>query len=66
MNPAVITKKTSVTATNTRSPIIVTRCLLLRFPPSEALWLHEGIEQVDREAGGAEASEPDHCGSGHG
>lgn len=66
MNPAVITKKTSVTATNTRSPIIATEFLLSRFLPSEALRLHEGIEQVDCEAGGAEAGEPDRCGSDHG
>lgn len=41
------------------------RVLLLRFLLSEALWLHESIEQVNREAGGAEAGEPGHCGSGH-
>jgi len=42
------------------------RVLMLRLPASEALWLHESIEQVNREAGGAETGEPGHRGSGHG
>lgn len=66
MNPAVIAKKTSVTATNMRSPIIATRFVVaISALCSEAFRLHEGVEQVDEEADGTEACQPGHDGSGH-
>jgi hypothetical protein len=61
MNPAESTKKRSVTATNMRSPIGATRFVVaISALLSEAFWLHEGIEQVDEKADGAEAGQPGH------
>lgn len=67
MNPAVIAKKTSVTATNMRSPIATT-CfdVAITAPRSEAFRLHESVEEVDEEAEGAEAGQSGHEGAGHG
>ncbi|WP_232479587.1 hypothetical protein [Sphingomonas sp. TX0522] len=66
MNPAVIAKKTSVTATNMRSPIATT-CfdVAITAPRSEAFRLHESVEEVDEEAEGAEAGQSGHEGAGH-
>jgi hypothetical protein len=67
MNPAVSAKKTSVSATNMRSPIVATSFFVaISALLSEAFWLHKGIEQVDEKAAGAEAGQPGHYGSGHG
>lgn len=66
MNPAVIAKKTSVTATNMRSLILPpVELLRVSFPASEALGLHEGIEEVDEQADRTEAGKPCHDGGAH-
>lgn len=48
--------------------MFATWCLLLRMsvPGSEALGLHEGVEQIGEKTDGAEAGEPGHERCGHG
>lgn len=65
MNPAVKPKKTIDTATNMRSPIAATDFLLIFVSRSEVLRLHERIEEVNEEPGGADAGQGGHDDAGH-